>query len=131
MGSFFSSLFDPAAGATAPEEGDSNVVAIHSKESWNGHWAAHKDSNKLLVVDFSAKWCGPCRLIEPAFRALAARFTDVSFVKIDVDELSAVAQEWKVQAMPTFVLMKAGREVSRVVGADQAQLERKIQQLRP
>lgn len=39
------------------------------------------------MVDFSASWCGPCRMIEPAFIAMSAKFTDVEFVKLDVDEL--------------------------------------------
>lgn len=81
------------------------------------------------MIDFSATWCGPCRIIEPAFKALAARFTEASFVKIDVDELSEVAQQWKVQAMPTFVLVKGGKEVSRVVGARKDELEGKVAQL--
>lgn len=40
-----------------------------------------------MVVDFSAKWCGPCRMIEPAIHDMGSKFTDVDFVKIDVDEL--------------------------------------------
>jgi len=41
-----------------------------------------------MVIDFSASWCGPCRFIEPAFKEMASRYTDVVFVKIDVDELA-------------------------------------------
>ncbi|KAF8659427.1 hypothetical protein HU200_058454 [Digitaria exilis] len=87
-----------------------------------------------LVIDFSASWCGPCRFIEPAFKEMSSRYTDVIFVKIDVDELAVrdsdsvfdVARTWKVEAMPTFVLAKGGKEVSRVVGAKKDELERKI-----
>lgn len=41
-----------------------------------------------MVIDFSASWCGPCKFIEPAIHAMADKFTDVEFIKIDVDELS-------------------------------------------
>lgn len=41
-----------------------------------------------MVIDFSATWCGPCRLMEPSFNAMASTYTDVEFIKIDVDELS-------------------------------------------
>ncbi|XP_072956509.1 thioredoxin H2-2 [Typha angustifolia] len=121
MGSFFST---PAASRS--DEGESAVIAIHSADRFNEQFQASKDSNKLMVIDFSASWCGPCRFIEPAFKALAAKFTDAVFVKIDVDELSEVSRKWRVEAMPTFVLVKGGQEVSRVVGAKKDELERKI-----
>ncbi|OAY66301.1 Thioredoxin H2-2 [Ananas comosus] len=124
MGGLFSS---PAASAAADDGAPSAVVAIHSAAQWDEHWESHKNSNKLMVIDFSASWCGPCRFIEPAFKALAAKFTNATFVKIDVDELSEVSRKWKVEAMPTFVLIKGGQEVSRVVGAKKDELERKIQ----
>ncbi|EXB30121.1 Thioredoxin H2-2 [Morus notabilis] len=82
------------------------------------------------VIDFSATWCGPCKFMEPIYNDMAARFSDVDFVKIDVDELSDVAQEFGVQAMPTFVLTKKGKEVDRVVGAKKDELERKVQKHR-
>ncbi|KAG0468907.1 hypothetical protein HPP92_018235 [Vanilla planifolia] len=128
MGSFLSSLVNPDAAAAATDA-NSAVIAVHSKEAWNDHWIAHKNSNKLLVIDFSATWCGPCRAIEPTFKALSARFADASFVKIDVDELSEVAQRWMVQGMPTFVFVKEGKEVARVVGANRGELEGKVAQL--
>ncbi|KAF8772374.1 hypothetical protein HU200_005846 [Digitaria exilis] len=123
MGSFISTLFTPPP---AGDDLDSAVVAAHSKATYDEQWEAHKSRGKLLVIDFSASWCGPCRFIEPAFKEMSSRYTDVIFVKIDVDELADVARTWKVEAMPTFVLAKGGKEVSRVVGAKKDELERKI-----
>ncbi|KAK1289357.1 Thioredoxin H2-2 [Acorus calamus] len=84
----------------------------------------------MMVINFTASWCGPCRTIEPAIKVLAAKFTDVIFVKIDVDELMSVSEEWKVQTMPTFVLVKKGMEVDKVVGAKKDELQRKIERQR-
>ncbi|KAJ7974454.1 Thioredoxin [Quillaja saponaria] len=84
------------------------VLSFHSSARWQLHLNESKDSSQLVVIDFSASWCGPCKFIEPEIHALANKYTDVEFVKIDVDELTDVAQEFQVQAMPTFVLVKKG-----------------------
>ncbi|GJM96945.1 hypothetical protein PR202_ga13829 [Eleusine coracana subsp. coracana] len=91
MGSFFSTLLTPP-----PMDDDPNsaVVAAHSTATWDQQWEAHKSSGKLLVIDFSASWCGPCRFIEPAFKEMASRFTDAIFVKIDVDELAVCFRQY-------------------------------------
>lgn len=83
-----------------------------------------------MVVDFSASWCGPCKLMEPVINAMSSKFADVEFIKIDVDELSDVAKEFGVRAMPTFVLLKQGKEVDRVVGADKDELKNKVEKHR-
>nr|XP_027102044.1 thioredoxin H2-like [Coffea arabica] len=79
-----------------------------------------------MVVDFAASWCGPCKLMEPLVKDMSGKYTDIDFVKIDVDELPDVAQEHRVQAMPTFLLLKQGKEVDRIVGAKKDELEKKI-----
>ncbi|KAJ1443701.1 Thioredoxin-like superfamily [Sesbania bispinosa] len=128
MGSFFSSL--TGAGGGDEHEESSRVITHHSSARWQLHFNELKDSSQLVVIDFSASWCGPCRFIEPAIHAMAEKFTDVVFIKIDVDELSDVAQEFQVQAMPTFVLTKKGKEIERVVGAKKDELEKKIEKNR-
>ncbi|CAD5194368.1 unnamed protein product [Musa acuminata subsp. malaccensis] len=123
MGGFFSS--QPAYAA---EDGVSAVIAIHSAGEWTQNWESHSQTNKLMVIDFSASWCGPCRFVEPAFKAMATQYSDAVFVKINVDEIPEVSKQWKVQAMPTFVLVKGGQEVGRIVGAKKDELERRIQE---
>ncbi|XP_010683288.3 thioredoxin H-type isoform X1 [Beta vulgaris subsp. vulgaris] len=102
------------------------VVAIHSTEQWNAHFELSKSSAKLMVVDFSASWCGPCQYMEPIIKDLSTKYGDVEFVNIDVDELSDVASEFGVDAMPTFVFFKKGKEVERLVGANKGELKEKI-----
>ncbi|PQQ06743.1 thioredoxin H2 [Prunus yedoensis var. nudiflora] len=119
-----------AGGRLSRVIGGVSVTSFHSSARWQLHFNSLKDSSQLLVIDFSASWCGPCRFIEPAVHAMATQFTDVDFAKIDVDELSEVAQEFAVQAMPTFVLLKKGKEVDRVIGAKKDELEKKIQKHR-
>lgn len=79
-----------------------------------------------VVVDFTATWCGPCRIISPVFVELSRRFPEIFFLKVDVDELRDVAQEWAVEAMPTFIFIKEGKAVDKVVGARKDELERKV-----
>ncbi|XXG48424.1 hypothetical protein AAC387_Pa02g2875 [Persea americana] len=126
MGGLFST---PSAGESSSSE-ESGVMSFHSTASWKAHFDGCKESNKLMVIDFSATWCGPCRFMEPVLNDLAAQFTDVVFVKIDVDELRDVAQDWKVEAMPTFVLVKKGKEVDRLMGAQKDELKKKIEKFR-
>ncbi|XP_042482455.1 thioredoxin H2-like [Macadamia integrifolia] len=124
MGANFSMRHNPPTddGSSQP----SRVISFHSAARWKAHFDAFTASSKLLVIDFSASWCGPCKLIEPAVVDMANKYTDVEFVKIDVDELVDVAQEFAVQAMPTFILIKEGKEVDKVVGAKKDELEKKI-----
>ncbi|VFQ95218.1 unnamed protein product [Cuscuta campestris] len=102
------------------------VTAFHSSVQWKIHSEASKKTNKLMVIDFTATWCGPCKTMEQPINELAAQFKDVDFVKIDVDELIDVAKEFNVTCMPTLVLMKSGKVVDKVVGAKKDELRDKI-----
>ncbi|KAA8530313.1 hypothetical protein F0562_005022 [Nyssa sinensis] len=133
MGTVLSSLLGGSStidGSSSSSTEPSLVTAFHSSNRWQLHLNESKASNKLMVVDFAASWCGPCKFMEPAINAMAAKFTETEFVKIDVDELPDVAQEFEVRAMPTIVLLKQGKELDRVVGAKKDELEKKIQKHR-
>ncbi|EEF45000.1 thioredoxin H2 [Ricinus communis] len=131
MGSILSALVGDSAAAGDSLSGDhSGVQTFHSSERWQLHFNSIKDSSQLMVVDFAASWCGPCKFMEPEIKSMATKYSDVQFSKIDVDELPGVAQEFGVQAMPTFVLVKKGKEVDRVVGAKKDELLKKIEKHR-
>ena len=72
----------------------------------------------LVMVDFWAEWCGPCRAIAPALEEIAeASEGDVTLMKVNVDENSALAARYDVRSIPTILFVKDGEVVDRVVGA--------------
>ncbi|KAI3622364.1 hypothetical protein WG66_015728 [Moniliophthora roreri] len=81
-----------------------------------------KSNDKLSVIDFHATWCGPCHAIAPIFESLAKQYTNVNFLKCDVDAAKDVAGEYRVSAMPTFIFLKGSSKVDQVRGADKAAL---------
>ncbi|XP_010500182.1 PREDICTED: thioredoxin H5-like [Camelina sativa] len=106
--------------------GEGEVIACHTLEVWNEKVKAANESKKLIVIDFTASWCPPCRFIAPVFAEMAKQFTNVVFFKIDIDELQSVAEEFKVEAMPTFIFMKEGEIVDRIVGAAKDEILEKL-----
>ena len=81
-------------------------------------------AGRAVVVDFTADWCPPSRLIAPTFKELASKHKDMDFVKVDVDSNKQVAQHYGVRAMPTFKLFLERREVGSVRGAKEDELRR-------
>lgn len=82
-------------------------------------------SSSLVVIDFYATWCGPCKVLAPKLEALANKYHSVRFCKVDVDatQMQEIASSQNVSAMPTIVFYKRGREIDRVVGADIKKIE--------
>ncbi|KAJ2500082.1 thioredoxin trx1 [Coemansia sp. RSA 1972] len=82
--------------------------------------------NEFVVIDFSATWCGPCKLISPKFAKLSEEHPEVKFVKLDVDEMGEIAQVYGVAAMPTFKFLHNAKNVDEFVGANPGKLTEKI-----
>ena len=72
-------------------------------------------SDKKVLVDFYATWCGPCKMFGPVFEEVATNI-DINFVKIDVDKNSDIAREYGVMSIPTVILFENGNEVKRFTG---------------
>ncbi|RHN43935.1 putative thioredoxin, tetratricopeptide-like helical domain-containing protein [Medicago truncatula] len=107
---------------------DGQVIGVHSVGELETKLSAASKTSRLLVLYFTATWCGPCRYISPLYTSLAEKYQRVVFLKVDIDEAVDVAARWNVSSVPTFFFVKNGKEVDSVVGADKNTLERKIAQ---
>lgn len=107
--------------------GSSSVVHVASAAEFDK--LVLESDGKLIVVDFSATWCMPCKLIAPVFDEMSSpdgEFANIVFVKIDVDEVPELAERFQVQAMPTFLFMRNSEEIDRFSGASVEKLKETI-----
>jgi thioredoxin 1 len=73
--------------------------------------------NKLVLVDFWAAWCAPCRIIEPVLKEIASEKPDIIIGKLNVDENPVKAAQFQIMSIPNMLLFKEGKAVENVVGA--------------
>lgn len=115
----------PAAPAKGTPPPGGKVIALTSAAHLAELLAAAAP-DQLVVLDFTATWCGPCQQIAPVFARLASQLPHVLCIKVDADTHGAVLKAYGVKAFPTFVLLRRKSEISRMQGADAGALEASI-----
>ncbi|KAL6142410.1 hypothetical protein ACLB2K_060692 [Fragaria x ananassa] len=103
-----------------------NVNLITTIEQWDRKLAEAKTDGKMVIANFSATWCGPCKQIAPLFRELSEQYTSLMFLVVDVDELTDFSTSWDIKATPTFFFLRDGQQVDKLVGANKVELQKKI-----
>lgn len=104
------------------------VKEIVEMDDFKALVAEASSEGKLLVVDFHAQWCGPCKMIAPKIVAMAEEMKGYClFAKVDVDEAQEIAEEYEIQAMPTFLVFANGMKVDSMAGANEAKLRALIE----
>jgi len=90
-------------------------LPVMDLDSSNFHDAVSQ--NNLLLVDFWAEWCGPCKSMHPIFSRMAKKYDQVRFARVNVDNSQDVAKKFNVQSIPTFIMFKNGQVAQQMVGA--------------
>ncbi|KAK1693104.1 hypothetical protein QYE76_009801 [Lolium multiflorum] len=104
-----------------------NVHVITTKEDWDQKVAEANKDGKIVVANFSASWCGPCRVIAPVYAEMSKTYPQLMFLTIDVDDLMDFSSTWDIRATPTFFFLKNGQQIDKLVGANRPELEKKVQ----
>ncbi|NLE36382.1 MAG: thioredoxin [Bacteroidales bacterium] len=96
----------------APAVADSELIEHLTAQNF-----AHKTKNGVVLVDFWADWCMPCKMMAPILNEVAAA-TDgtASIYKLNVDEQQQIAAQYGIRSIPTMILFKDGKEVERIIG---------------
>lgn len=81
------------------------------------------------VIDCHATWCGPCKRIAPFFKELSTTYTDIVFLKVDIDEAVDITEKFNINSVPTFLYINNGEEIGRVSEASAEKIEKQIKVL--
>jgi thioredoxin len=111
-----SSATKPQVTVNPAEVKSTNIIKVNSAEDFAKALETYAD--RLMVVDFHAEWCGPCKVLAPELAAVAAAHPESLIVlTVDVDHLPALANKYQAESIPLLVQIKAGKEIKRQVGA--------------
>ena len=101
------------------------IVKIHSGEEFNQ--LKYDFPEKILIIDFWAVWCSPCMMFAPVFEKIQKeQYQDFIFVKVNVDEVGSIAQEYRITGIPTTLFIKSDKVIHKVVGAVNEEYMRRV-----
>jgi thioredoxin len=106
------------------------IVKIHSADEFNQLKRDFPD--KILIIDFWAVWCSPCMMFAPVFEKIQKEhYQDFIFVKVNVDEVGSIAQQYRITGIPTTLFIKNDKIIHKVVGAvNEEHLRRVLEKLK-
>jgi len=101
------------------------IIKIHNAEEFNKLKTDFSD--KILIIDFWAVWCSPCMMFAPVFEEIQKEnYQDFIFVKVNVDEVGSIAQEYRITGIPTTLFIKNDKIIHKVVGAVNEEYMRRV-----
>jgi len=107
-------LLIPACGQRGADDKDSQIVKTPSVEQFKKLIA----NNPVVLVDFQATWCGPCKMMKPIVQDLERDYRGrLLVVEVDVDERPELADEYGISSLPTFLMFRGGKAGERILGA--------------
>ncbi len=108
----------PASAKGAPRCASCKQLLPWVAEAGDANLSAALETHQLVLLDLWAPWCAPCRMVAPVLERIATRYAGrVKVVKVNVDHNPRTAQRYDASSIPTLVLLRRGRVVNRVVGA--------------
>jgi len=91
------------------------IIEVHNVDEFN---KIINDYDKIIIIDFWAVWCGPCKIFVPVFKKLQEEYqNEFVFVKVNVDEIPSIAQQYRISGIPTTLFIKKGQVLNKIVGA--------------
>ncbi|CAI9287449.1 unnamed protein product [Lactuca saligna] len=109
-----------------PQFAGGKVTLVTTKDVWDRKLSEAKTQGKIVVANFSASWCGPCKSVAPLYIELSEKHPSLMFLTVDVDALTDFSTQWDIKATPTFFFLREGKQFDKLVGANKEELQTKI-----
>ncbi len=87
------------------------VKLIKTEEEFN-----REIMNNKVVVDFFAKWCGPCKMLTPIIEEVSNELNEITFLKVDIDEIESLPRQFDIMSIPTLLIFEKGKMIKKNVG---------------
>ena len=104
------------------------MLLIKNIDDWN---SAFENKNSILLFNFTASWCGPCKKLKPELTKLSQddKYTKVIFYKVDIDECDEIANKLKITSVPTTLIVKNDNIIARISGANLLEITKNLDKL--